>query len=373
MHSRSEFATVLFTTLFLGCNPVNLDCLFGCPSPPGPPGPCSDVCSPEGSIECDGNRAVQTCQRAANGCLAPVYSQCASTAQLCIGTACTTVPVVWEAMTVPSATGGLYGIWGYSGNDVFAVGDVIIHYDGIAWGTQASGMNANQSLSDVWGSSSADVFAVGTGGTILHYDGVEWTPQASGTSKYLGAVWGSSSSDVFAAGDGLILHYDGVAWSTMFAAPETAFVALWGDSPGSIFALGRGPYLRAYRYDGAAWNLMEGEVPGFSLWGSSPVDVYAVGLGDGAFHYDGHSWTHQSTVNRGYENLAVGGTSSSNVFIVGNWGSVLHYDGSAWQPQNSGTDAVLADVWAAPTNDVFILGIRMTDEGMKGTVLRYKP
>ena len=234
-------------------------------------------------------------------------------------------------------------------------------------------MNANQSLSDVWGSSSADVFAVGTGGTILHYDGVEWTPQASGTSKYLGAVWGSSSSDVFAAGDGLILHYDGVAWSTMFAAPETAFVALWGDSPGSIFALGRGPYLRAYRYDGAAWNLMEGEVPGFSLWGSSPVDVYAVGLGDGAFHYDGHSWTDQSTVNRGYENLAVGGTSSSNVFIVGNWGSVLHYDGSAWQPQNSGTDAVLADVWAAPTNDVFILGIRMTDEGMKGTVLRYKP
>jgi hypothetical protein len=316
------------------------------------------------------------CQRAADGCLAPVYSECA-TAQLCIGAACSTVPVVWEAMTVPSATGGLHGIWGYSGNDVFAVGDVIIHYDGIAWGTQASGMNTNQFLFDVWGSSSTDVFAVGTGGTILHYDGVEWSPQASGTSKYLVAVWGSSSSDVFAAGDSLILHYDGVAWSTLVTAPETEIVALWGDSPGSIFALGRGPYPtpgnRAYRYDGAAWKLMEGEVQGFSLWGSSPMDVYAVGLGDGAFHYDGHSWTHQSTVNRGYENLAISGTSSSNVFIVGDWGSVLHYDGSAWQPQNSGTDAILADVWAASTNDVFILGNRMTDEGMKGTVLRYKP
>ena len=295
MHSHPAVSLVVFASLFLGCIDLSGTCLGG-PCPP-PPGPCSDACSPEGSSECAGNRAVQVCQRAADGCLAPVYSQCATTAQLCIGTACTTAPVVWEAMTVPSATGGLYGIWGYSGNDVFAVGDVIIHYDGTAWSTQASGMNANQRLSDVWGSSSTDVFAVGTGGTILHYDGVEWTPQASGTSKYLGAVWGSSSGDVFAVGDGLILHYDGVAWSTMVAAGQTEFVSLWGDSPSTIFALGRGPYPtpgnRAYRYDGAAWNLMEGEVLGFSLWGSSPVDVYAVGLGDGAFHYDGHSWTHR--------------------------------------------------------------------------------
>jgi len=284
-------------------------------------------------------------------------------------------------MTVPSVTGGLRlnGIWGYSESDVIAVGNVIIHYDGMTWTAQAGSTNTDLRLTDVWGSSSTDVFAVGMGGSILHYDGVDWTPQASGTSKDLLAVWGSSSRDVFVTGNGLILHYDGVAWSTLVTAPETDFVALWGDSPGSIFALGRGPYLtpgnRAYRYDGAAWNLMEGEVPGFCLWGSSPVNVYAVGAGAyGAYHYDGHSWSQQYPVNRGYSNLAVGGTSSSNVFIVGNLGSVLHYDGSAWQTQNSGTDDVLADVWVASTTDVFILGSSMTDEGFfKGTVLRYKP
>jgi len=373
MHSRSEFATVLFTTLFLGCNPVNLDCLFGCPSPPGPPGPCSDVCSPEGSAECDGNRAVQTCQRAANGCLAPVYSQCASAAQLCIGTACATAPVVWEAMTVPSVTGGLSGMWGYSGNDVFAVGEGIIHYDGMAWSTQASGMSANQYLSDVWGSSSTDVFAVGNGGTILHYDGAEWTPQVSGTSKDLRAVWGSSSSDVFVAADELILHYDGIAWSTMFAAaPGMSFLALWGDSPSTIFAVGFGiPDPPVYRYDGAAWNPMDRKFLGSSLWGSSPVDVYAVdGYGPGAYHYDGHSWSHQYPVTPQRTYGAVSGTSASNVFMVGEGGSVSHYDGSAWEAQNSGTDYDLVDVWVASTTDVFILGVSMTFEG---TVLRYKP
>jgi len=368
MHARLAATVVVFASLFLGCIDLSGMCLGG-PCPP-PPGPCSDACSPQGSSECDGSRGAMVCQRAADGCLAPVYSECA-TGLLCIGTACTTTPVVWETMIVPSETWDLSGIWGNSGSDVFAVGNVIIHYDGRTWSTQASGTNADLRLNDVWGSSSADVFAVGMAGIILHYDGVEWTPQASGTSKNLSAVWGSSSRDVFVTGDGLILHYDGVAWSTLLAAPETEFVALWGDSPSMIFALGRGPYPtpgnRAYRYGGAAWEPMEREVWGFSLWGSSPVDVYAVGLGDpGAYHYEGQSWTQQYLVNRGYENSAVGGTSGSNVFVVGNWGSVLRYDGSTWQTQNSGTKEILTDVWGASATDVFIVGF-------KGTVLHYKP
>jgi hypothetical protein len=65
-------------------------------------------------------------------------------------------------------------------------------------------------LYGVWGSSGSDVFAVGGGGTILHYNGFIWSSMASGTTNGLRDVWGSSESDVFAVGEGgTILHYGG--------------------------------------------------------------------------------------------------------------------------------------------------------------------
>jgi hypothetical protein len=71
-------------------------------------------------------------------------------------------------------------------------------------------------LYGIWGSSSMDVFAVGYGGTILHYDGVKWSVMNSGTTKYLLGVWGSAGTDVFAVGEaGTILHFDGIDWSPM--------------------------------------------------------------------------------------------------------------------------------------------------------------
>jgi len=56
MNSRPAVTLAVFASLFLGCK---MD--LNWPGPPGGPlGPCSDACSPEGSSECDGNRAVQT-------------------------------------------------------------------------------------------------------------------------------------------------------------------------------------------------------------------------------------------------------------------------------------------------------------------------
>ena len=56
-------------------------------------------------------------------------------------------------------------------------------------------------LFGIWGSSATDVFAVGRRGTILHYNGSNWSPMTSGTTTDLVDVWGSSSNDVFAVGD----------------------------------------------------------------------------------------------------------------------------------------------------------------------------
>ncbi|MFQ5826374.1 MAG: PKD domain-containing protein, partial [Dehalococcoidia bacterium] len=75
-------------------------------------------------------------------------------------------------------------------------------------------------LYGVWGSSATDVFAVGIGGTIVHYNGTSWSAMSSGTTDLLWGVWGSSATDVFAVGiGGIILHYLEVP------APVAAFTA----------------------------------------------------------------------------------------------------------------------------------------------------
>jgi hypothetical protein len=55
-------------------------------------------------------------------------------------------------------------------------------------------------LFGVWGSSSTDVYAVGMAGTILHYDGTSWSLMDSGCPWFIGNIalgshHGHSSSD----------------------------------------------------------------------------------------------------------------------------------------------------------------------------------
>ena len=77
----------------------------------------------------------------------------------------------------------LFGVWGSSHNDVFAVGDagVILHFDGVEWGFMDSGTLTD--FEDVWGSAPDDVFAVGVGGMIRHFDGASWQTITSGTGR----------------------------------------------------------------------------------------------------------------------------------------------------------------------------------------------
>ena len=59
-------------------------------------------------------------------------------------------------------------------------------------GTWISPYPQGNTLRDVWGSSGTDVFAVGDVGTIIHYDGDLWTVMKSETEETLRGVGGSS-------------------------------------------------------------------------------------------------------------------------------------------------------------------------------------
>src|SRR5688500_6096898 len=178
--------------------------------------------------------------------------------------------------------GHLYGVWGSNPQDVYAVGHavdavgnhvlLVYHNDGTGWIEASPSLPAGWSgghLYGVWGSSAADVYAVGEGNgpggaLVYHNDGTGWTEAvlslpAGWSYGVLISVWGSSASDVYAVG--------------------------WGNGPGGALI---------YHNDGTGWTEASSSLTsgGYlnGVWGSSASDVYAVGTGTNAplvYHRDG--------------------------------------------------------------------------------------
>ncbi|HEU4395799.1 MAG TPA: hypothetical protein VFS92_09555 [Planctomycetota bacterium] len=96
----------------------------------------------------------------------------------------------------------LYGIWGASADEIWAVGGdptsegptpALLRWDGDSWSpSPVPEAAAGRILYKVWGSAANDVWAVGQGGLLLHWDGAEWTQVPSGTSSILLTVNGGS-------------------------------------------------------------------------------------------------------------------------------------------------------------------------------------
>lgn len=277
---------------------------------------------------------------------------------------------------------GLFGVWGKSPSDVFAVGSggSILHYDGKSWRYLASYTTSN--LHSLWGTSSSDIFAVGTddyptymntGGTILHYDGKSWSTvwslRSDNSGNGLYGIWGSSPSNVFAVGNG-ILHYDGKAWRSIESVKNSLY-GVWGTSSTSVFAVGsEGTILH---YDGNSWGVMASGMTSniFAVWGTSSSDVFAAGtdvnskgivLGGTIIHYDGKAWSHLASIAKN-DLRSFWGDSASNIFAVGLGGVILHFDGKSFTNMNMSNitnnksgPSRLFGVWGSSSSEIFAVG-----------------
>lgn len=116
-----------------------------------------------------------------------------------------------------------WGIWGSSSADIWAVGNAMSgaaalwHWDGMAWSGDSSSAVANPANDDpnaVWGSAYNNVWVVGD--SILHWDGTSWSAFSNPAAQYLTSVWGSASNDVWAVGwSGATIHWDSTMWSNV--------------------------------------------------------------------------------------------------------------------------------------------------------------
>jgi hypothetical protein len=196
-------------------------------------------------------------------------------------------------------TSTVWGIWGVSEDDLWAVGgdpDVspgfLWHFDGKTWS------DATDSLPDglkgsvlykVWGQSSDDVWTVGMDGTAVHWNGKAWTAGDSGTDQRIFTVHGApTGKPAFVAVGGydapVILERDGTRWHDAVPRPTPEgwppqLYGVYMDAEEHGYAVGfEGAVLER---GSTAWKLLDTGILAFnplhSVWVDPDGGVWAVG------------------------------------------------------------------------------------------------
>jgi len=106
-------------------------------------------------------------------------------------------------MTTPT-TSTLYSVWGNSESDLWAAGwgGKLLHYDGVSCWTEVDSRTRFGFLS-MWGTAANNIYAAGE--IVLHYDGVSWEPVSVRNEPDFNDVWAGSesgNSEVVAVGSG---------------------------------------------------------------------------------------------------------------------------------------------------------------------------
>ena len=207
-------------------------------------------------------------------------------------------------------------------------------------------------------------------------DGLDATTAANGWSlapipaATTATLWGAfsfSATDWWIAGASATLQqFTGATWTAPSNPATDVLYALWGQSPADIWTVGRN--CAALRWSGSNWAAVTvtpcgGNTNLLSVDGSGVSNVWVAGTSGTIVQWTGAAWQNHSLTNLDFWSVLVESTTS--VYLVGTRGSLLHYDGLAFSSEAGLPDVTLADIWASPNGDHWVVG-----EG--GTIL-HKP
>jgi photosystem II stability/assembly factor-like uncharacterized protein len=159
-------------------------------------------------------------------------------------------------MTTPR-TGTIWGIFGASANDVWAVGGdpaatmpddtaILWHFDGTAWTDQSAMLPSavrQQRLYKVWADAPNDIAIVGAGGTILHGDGTTWTQQPLPSTVHSPSIFtvhsnGTVRVAVGGSGVGAVLEERSGTWTDVSPQDATQMNGVFVAPNGRAVAVG---------------------------------------------------------------------------------------------------------------------------------------
>lgn len=199
-----------------------------------------------------------------------------------------------ERMTTPASTPTLFGVWGASANDVWAVGGdingssggALWHFDGTAWSAQTApgGLNANTVWYKVNGSAANDVTVCGSNGAMIHWNGTAWSQQAvpEGGRGPLFTVYGRGNQRYAVGGNvsGIILESENAgAWRAVPVETAPRLSGVYVPAEGSPLAVGNSGAL--YQRRSGSWRQVarapRTQLDFHAVWVDPTGAVWAVG------------------------------------------------------------------------------------------------
>jgi photosystem II stability/assembly factor-like uncharacterized protein len=305
-------------------------------------------------------------------------------------------PGFFTPMETPIGT-ILYGVWGSSASDVYAVGEYgrILHYNGTAWTVQESG--TPRTLYGAGGLSASQVYAVGDSGVVLRYNGTSWASDwPAGKERTadhvmsiegvlvdttvvirqaLRRIWIAPDETMFIAGHGGRILRKGPAddnWWVSASGATTNLRGIHGVSVDLVMVVGQNGTLRQFNPAAAQhttqWNPVSHTLAVsdyfYGIFIESANAISIAGASGLFAEWDGVEWLeYDSGTNVGFWGY---GGRSENVYAFGGEGVVVKFDGETLTRMNRATVRYLYDIYMPSDNDVFLVG-------SGGVILRGQP
>lgn len=170
------------------------------------------------------------------------------------------------AEAVPSSVTLLNWIWSFEGGPTYAVGNggTVLIDEGAGWAPEST--PTSEDLWGVWGASPDDVWAVGGCGfegceaTVIRRRNGQWSevlvpPLNAPDVRAFFKVWGSAGDDVYIVGQrGAVVRFDGGGLSEIDVGATDDLISVWGTGPDRVAIVGGRSNGVVVTWDGAAWR-----------------------------------------------------------------------------------------------------------------------
>jgi hypothetical protein len=172
-------------------------------------------------------------------------------------------------LAAPTTAGTVFGIWGASPDDMWAVGGTV-NKNGFAWRlegdswepepTVPAAVVADAAIWKMFGTSASDAWLVGSAGVSFHWDGSALTQIDTGVTADLFTVHanGERAAAVGGFGTGYIVENAGDGWTTALAPATYGLTGIFLGDGDNGFAVGQ--YGLMYRRDAAGWQEEDNEL-----------------------------------------------------------------------------------------------------------------
>jgi hypothetical protein len=242
----------------------------------------------------------------------------------------------WDSNFLIPPNSAPNAVWAFAPDDAWIGGEnILVHWDGTSW-TSVANPTVNR-IDGIWGSSSTDVWAVagGIGGagsyTLIHWDGSSWSVVDPGIPDNLNAIWGDAQNDVWVAGLNHVLHFDGTTWTAQSSASGTG---IWGGGPNDVWAVQQSDPM--FHFAGSWTAVPSGAATAQdavfeTVWMPRPGEAWAAGWA--VYHFEGLAWVRVPVPLGAFWKRAWG-RATDDLWIAGDAG-IIHWDGTSWTAQST--------------------------------------